>query len=160
MKIASRFPIKESKGLLTLVVLLHLSVSVLSFFIFNVSWQFGFALVSVLISYYFSIIQLKQITQAPDDLCWTGNQWLINVLNDKNKLVSRESVYLNILPSSWITSGFSLLKFRLESLDGANTEFVWFFSASNLGDRQYRELCYLCKQSLKNQSKENVVKLS
>jgi len=160
MKIASRFPIKESKGLLTLVILLHLAVSALSFFVFNFSWQYAFALVSILISYYFSIIQLKQITQAPDDLCWTGNQWLINVLNDKNKLASRESVYLNILPSSWITSGFSLLKFRHESLDSINTEFAWFFSSSNLGDRQYRELCYLCKQSLREQSKENVVKLS
>jgi len=160
MKIASRFPIKESKGLLILVVLLHLAVSVLSFFIFNFSWQYFVALVSVIISYYFSTQQLKQITQAPDDLCWTGNQWLISVLNDKNKLVTRESVYLNISPSSWITSGFSLLKFRLESLDGANSEYVWFFSSSNLGDRQYRELCYLCKQSLKELSKENVVKLS
>ncbi|PHS15894.1 MAG: hypothetical protein COA86_12800 [Kangiella sp.] len=160
MKVASRFPIKESKGLLTIVILLHLAVSVLSFFIFNISWQYGFVLVSLLISYYFSIKQLQQITQAPDDLCWTGNQWLISVLNDKNKLVSRDSVYLSILPSSWITRGFSLIKFRVVSFNDENTQFAWFFSASNLGDRQYRELCYLCKQSLKEQSKENVVKSS
>ncbi len=159
MKIASRFPIKESKGLQTIVILLHLSFAVLSFFIFNLSWQYGFALVSLFISYYFSIKQLKQITQAPDDLCWTGNQWLISVLNDKNKLLSQDAVYLKILSSSWITSGFSLLKFRLESLDGSNTEYVWFFSASNLSDRLYRELCYLCKQSLIEQSKENGAKL-
>jgi hypothetical protein len=159
MKIASRFPIKESKGLLALVIGLHFAVLVLSFIIIEVLWQFSFVFASLLISYYYSIKQLKEVTQAPDDLCWTGEQWLITLLNDKNKLDYRETAYLRISPSSWVTSRFSLLKFRIKSINGLNTEFTWFFSSASLGDRLYRELCYLCKQDLKEQSKEKVNKL-
>ncbi|MFT6733623.1 MAG: hypothetical protein ACJAS9_001812 [Polaribacter sp.] len=155
MKIASRFPIKESNGLLALVTIIHLVVLILSFIIIEILWQFSFAFAGLLVSYYYSIKQLKEITLAPDDLCWTGDQWLVTLLNDRNKLDYRETAYLRILASSWITSWFSLLKFRIESINGENTELVWFFSSASLGDRLYRELCYLCKQDLKEQSKEN-----
>ncbi len=160
MKIASRFPIKESKGLLGLVIFLHLLASILSFIILDYVWQWTIIFVSLMSSLYLSLKQLKTITQASDDLCWTGEKWMIRVKNDKNKLDYQESIYLDILPSSWITREFSLLKFKVDPFDGVNTEYAWFFSHSNLGDRQYRELCYLCKQSLKEQYKENDNKLS
>lgn len=158
MKIASRFPVKENKGLSNLINSLHILVAIVSFWKFEFTWQFGSALIGLSISYYYSSKQLKEITRASDDLCWTGEQWLITHLNSKNKLLFQETVYLRIIASSWITSRFSLLKFRLELDEDSKTEFVWFFSSESLGDRLYRELCYLCKQDLKEQARSNTDK--
>ena len=156
MKVASRFPIKESNGLLLMVNSLHLIILLLSFFVLGLSYLILIVVCSLIISYHFSIKQLKSITEGPDDLIWTGEQWLITFQNDKNKLSYQEPVYLEVLASSWVTSRFSLLKFSSESLqeqgNKKNQEFVWFFSASNLGDRYYRELCYLTKQSLREKT--------
>ena len=158
MKIASRFPIKESTGLLSLIALLHLSVFVLGFFILGISIQYSLLFISLIVSYHFSLKQLKNITEASDDLCWTGDQWLISMLNENNQLSFQESIYLELLASSWITSEFCFLKFQGESIEHANRKFAWFFSASNLGDRLYRELCFFAKQAIREETKRNIEK--
>ena len=143
MKIAARFPVKNYPPLSFLLVLFHFLLLLLAWVEFHFSWQLLIIILSLLVSAFYSIKQLQTITQSFDDLCWNGDSWLIQ---KDEKL--KGQVYLQLNPTSWISSHLALLNF---SSGGKN--FYWLFSRRELGERMYSQLIYLVKQNIKAQQK-------
>jgi len=145
MNIACRFPIKSNLELLVLIGSCHLFVMFVSWQIIYSFWANFLVSVSLMISAYFSYRNYLRITSAIDDLCWTGDSW---VMNDTQ--YGKGPRYMDLKVSSWITGQFCLLKF-----DDAGNEQSWIFSKKGLGERAFRELCYLAKRNLINIDKSN-----
>jgi len=140
MKIAARFPVKSNRFLYGGIILLHVGVFFTSFSLLNQLWALALVLFATIGSFYFSRKQYLLITNSPDDLCWSGEAWLMHT-NGSSEGVG----YLDLLASSWVTPFFCLLKFKQN-----DQEFAWFFTHRSLGDRLYRELCYLVNRNIKN----------
>lgn len=138
MNIAARFPVTESPWLFRLLILFHISFLVLGYF--TVGWHWGLMLIAVstIWSFFFCDRHYKTITNASDDLCWSGEHWLM-----QPEAQSGSVMYLSILPTSWISSFACLLHFEV-----SGRRFYWLFSKQSLGNRTYSELVYLCKLTL------------
>ena len=143
MKIAARFPIYSFLPVLIAIICVHLLLLFISISEFDLSWRQSVIVPSLVVSFYFSNKQYQKITQAPDDLCWNGDSWLMHK-DDKLKGV----FYLNIQPSSWTSTQLCLLRFSCDEY-----EFCWLFSRYQLGERMYSQLNYLVKQTLKSNRK-------
>ncbi|WP_196140873.1 hypothetical protein [Aliikangiella sp. G2MR2-5] len=142
MKVAARFPIKESFELKYFLLAFHLALLVVAV-VAEIHWSWRFAaILSVFLSYYFSNKNYLRITRAPDDLCWTGESWLMRGYSQ-----SQDSRYLDLIGDSWISGVASLLHFD----DGTHRHY-WFFSKVSLGARAYSELVYYARQYLKEKS--------
>ncbi len=142
MNIAARFPIKSSPELLLLLVVSHVGVFVSSFWLLNQLWMIVLVLVLSVTSFYFSFQQYLTITNSSDDLCWSGDNWLMHTGSIHNSIS-----YLELLSTSWVTPHFCLLKFIQDEEQKA-----WFFTRKSLGERLYRELCYTLKLGLDDKS--------
>jgi len=142
MNVAARFPIKTCPELLILLVITHIGVFASSFWLLNQLWMIVSVLVLAAISFYFSYQQYLSITHSSDDLCWSGENWLMHTGNEQNS-----TKYLEQLSTSWVTPYFCLLKFTQDGEQKA-----WFFSRKSLGERLYRELCYTLKLGLDEKS--------
>ena len=142
MNLAARFPIKSCPELLLLLVVFHIGVFVSSFWLLSQLWMIVLVLVLLAISFYFSFQQYLTITNSSDDLCWSGENWLMQTGSSQNS-----TSYLEQLPTSWITPHFCLLKFIQDEEQKA-----WFFTRKSLGERLYRELCYTLKLGLDDKS--------
>ena len=150
MKVAARFPVKTYTPLILAIVLFHIMLLLISLVEFGFSWQQIIVSVSLLISLYFSFKQYWKITQSPDDLCWTGESWLMHQGNKLNG-----AVYLDLEPTSWVSNQLALLHFSCT--DGvdvndsvtANKKYHWLFSRHELGERMYSQLVYLVRQNIK-----------
>jgi len=140
VKIASRFPIKSNWLLLSLILIAHLGLISIAFILLTNFWSLLLIIVSTIGSGYFSLKQYQSITRAEDDLCWSGENWLMQ--DHQLKTVS----YLDLMPTSWVTANFCLLKFEQN-----NVEKAWLFTRRSLGERLFRELCYLAKVEIGNQ---------
>ncbi|MDH5432495.1 MAG: hypothetical protein OEY19_00995 [Gammaproteobacteria bacterium] len=138
MKIAARFPIKENRLLQFLIISLHLFLLIFALNVFSFKWQFFLIFLLICISFYYSIKHYQRLTNAPDDLCWNGNAWLIQ-LDEKLKTIA----YLELQPESWISSHYCLLHF-----DDGKQKYHWFFAKNTLGERLYSQLIYLVKQDI------------
>lgn len=138
MNVAARFPIKSSPELLLILLAFHIGVFTSSFWLLNQLWTIALVLFLSMISFYFSYQQYLAITNSTDDLCWSGENWLMH--SDEKK---RSISYLELLPTSWITPHFCLLKFNHD-----NEQNTWIFVRVLLGDRLFRELCYTVKLSM------------
>ena len=143
MQVAARFPIKSNLLLMILIIASHLAVFLIALILLYSIWQILLITFLTLVSFYYSRIQYHSITNASDDLCWSGEQWLMH--NESSKYGAN---YLELLSSSWITPYFCLLKFKHDEKTMA-----YFFSPKYLGERLYRQLCYLVYLNLKNKNK-------
>jgi len=116
------------------ILLSHLALVV--FVVFSINhwtWQLVITCLSVL-SYYFSIQHYKSITTSSDDLCWTGEQWV---------MVDKKHRYMQLQQTSWLSSFASLLH-----LEDGEKKYYWLFTRNGLGDRAFRELNFLARQNL------------
>ncbi|TQV72827.1 hypothetical protein FLL45_15275 [Aliikangiella marina] len=145
MKVAARFPVKSSLSVFYFIVLLHLVLAVCSYLLFSFNWQLAIAVGTIALTFYISYRRYLQLTSAPDDLCWSGENWLVS---DPQR--SHSLVYLALLPQSWLSSFACVLHFN----DG-ETEHQWLFTRHGLGPRSYSELCYWVKYSLHEQIKQD-----
>jgi hypothetical protein len=150
MKVAARFPIKPFKPLYWGIIVLYTLCAVLAVFSMQAIVLLGVYPV-LAISIFYTLRHYRRLTSAPDDLCWNGDSWLIK---DSQQL----TVYLELQNDSWISRQATLLHFKarpaLLGVDPNLTqsrEFYWLFTLSHLGERSYRELCYLVKQNVKHQ---------
>jgi len=135
MNVAARFPIKSCPELLLLLVVSHIGVFASSFWLLNQLWMIVLVLLLSAISFYFSFLQYLSITNSSDDLCWSGENWLMHTDS-----IQSSTSYLELLSTSWVTPHFCLLKFIQDESQKA-----WFFTRKSLGERLYRELCYFSK---------------
>jgi hypothetical protein len=153
-KIAQRFPVKYHISLLLFILFTHFSFGITAYLTLSFAF-FMIIFFSLLVSFYYSWKQIKCITEAPDDLCWTGNKWCMNSLQSTSSMI-----HLDLLPSSWITSSFCFLIFSKKKHFYAQNGFlnklriffpeqkIWFFSIKTLGKNLYSELCYLTQHHL------------
>lgn len=140
MKVAARFPIKANLPVYWFIVTSHLGVLVVAMSHLASLSAVLLVLAVTVFSYGRSHTEYRKVTENDDDLCWSGDNWLVHIG------ISGESVcYLELLESSWITAEFSLLKF-----DGNGEETAWLFTRKSLGERLYSELCYLAHLNLKS----------
>ncbi len=139
MKIASRFPIKANASLLVLLIIGHLLVLVTGLTYLSTLSAMLLVLVVTGFSFSNSYSQYLKVTQNSDDLCWSGENWLVHDDDLQGNIC-----YLELLDTSWITAEFSLLKF-----DNTSEQFAWLFTRNSLGERLYSELCYLTRLNLK-----------
>ena len=140
MKVAARFPIKANIPLSYLLIVGHFSLLMVSIFYLN-SVTYILVIVAVTaFSYFTSYQQYLKVTEFEDDLCWSGENWLVHCKN-----VDEDVSFLELLETSWITAEFSLLKFNM-----ADEEIAWLFTRKSLGERLYSELCYLAKLDLRH----------
>lgn len=137
MKVAARFPLKQSAFLFSLIYLFHILLASLSFYQFGFIWQQGIVLLCLLISGYFCRQRYLSISSAPDDLCWSGDNWLMR----QGKL--NAICYLELTTTSFLSRYFCLLHFE------SNKQcYCWLFSRRALGKRLYSKLVYLVRQQL------------
>lgn len=139
MKVAARFPVKAFSFLAYFILLVHGLLLFVGILGLEFIWQHIVLLISLFFSVYFSFRHYQNITAAPDDLCWNGENWLIH-LDQQQKRVA----YLKLESDSWISGYFCLLH-----LSDDNKHFYWLFSRYGLGNRMYSELIYLARQYLK-----------
>ncbi len=146
MKIAARFPIKKSPYVLAVVIIIHGLLFVWSFIGWGINWQKLLLLFSLLLSCFYCFKHYQRITQSDDDLCWSGENWLMQALRTELKTSSsnKQIVYLRLENTSWVSRQLSLLHFS----DGDN-HYCWLFSRSQLGKKLYSQLVYLVKQNLR-----------
>jgi len=140
MNVAARFPIKANRPLIWLVYLCHIFVFIGGYSLINSLFSVFFILVACIISVFYAHKQYVRLTQSPDDLCWSGENWLMHEDNEQ-----RDIQYLDLLSTSWVTAQFCLLKF-----ESNNQSKAWFFSRKLLGERLFRELCYLVRLEMKH----------
>ena len=138
MKIAARFPVTESPWLFSLLILLHFSFLILGYATVGWHWSLLLVVISTIGSCWVCYKHYLEITRATDDLCWSGEHWLMNSEPQDGSVM-----YLNILPSSWMSSFACLLHFEV-----SGKRYYWLFSKPSLGERAYSELLYLCKLTL------------
>ena len=138
MNIASRFPVKTSVPLFSFLIISHVSLFLYCPILIHSFTLVLLVLVVTAISFWESLSQYRLITNAPDDLCWSGENWLMGSSN-----LNDEVSYLDLLCSSWVTPQFCLLNF---SCQGEHKS--WLFTKRELGERLFRELCYLIKFSM------------
>jgi hypothetical protein len=138
-KVAARFPVKVNYWLFSGLIGLHVFVAAITSYELNFDWLLIFPLLLISLSLRYSLTQFNHLCIAPDDLCWTGENWLINDPHELNP-----SLYLELSDKSLITSSFCVLKFQHKS-----REFVWLFSRWSIGERTYRQLCRLINAELK-----------
>lgn len=143
MNIAARFPIKPNYFLFCIITMMHVLVLILGLSLLSSVSLILIVLVVVSISLFYSSQEYTLMTNACDDLCWSGENWLMT--DSENSTVN----YLVLLETSWITPYFCLLKFSANEQQKA-----WFFSPYYLSDRLFRELCYLARLDIKNIEKE------
>ena len=124
-------------------MLAHISLLASSFWLLNQIWMVALIAILSAFSLYYSYCQYLAITNSSDDLCWTGENWLMH-----SGIGQNSESYLELLPTSWITPQFCLLKFIHNEQQKA-----WFFTRNSLGERLFRELCYMAKLSLNKKSK-------
>lgn len=142
MKFAARFPIKENIVLLRLLIFSHLILWLLTIFLLSSLSQILLLISIIGFSLQYSFQQYKQVTEYHDDLCWSGENWLVT------SEIHNEEIYLELKPTSWITEEFCFLKFKIQ-----NEEKAWLFTKNGLGSRLYSELCYLVRLNIKHQNK-------
>jgi|GEM_PF-2387548 len=145
MKIAARFPVKSSPLFAAMILLMHLFMVLAGWINFALSWQMGVLLVAISLSASYSLSRYRELTQAPDDLCWSGENWLIQA--------DGHTYYLQLEPASWMSRFACLLHFS-----AGNKRFYWLFTRYSLGSRSYSELCFLAKQNLSAQQKQDKTK--
>lgn len=136
MKIAVRFPVKNCPELILLCAGLHLIVAILALVTQMNWWLICVTIIAVIISWLVTLKQYTAVTSSSGDLCWTGESWLIAKEAESNSVE-----YIELNPTSWITSHYCLLKFNC-----GGYEKTWLFTNKHLGERAYRELCFLLKQ--------------
>lgn len=145
--VAARFPVKSDVVLLTFVIVAHIGVVAGSSWLINQWWMITVIVLTSLLSLFISIRHYRAITRANDDLCWSGETWLMHcqLVSESNGVNKGQVCYLDLLPTSWLTPNFCLLKFQQDE-----SEKAWFFSRRSLGERLYRELCYLVRLNMKD----------
>ncbi|MGX5174654.1 protein YgfX [Aliikangiella sp. IMCC44653] len=150
MKVAARFPIKPYKPLFWGILMLYILTAVLAAFSLQSRLLLGFYPV-LMVCAIFTIKHYRRLTSASDDLCWNGDSWLFQDAN-------QQTIYLELQATSWLSRYFTLLHFKaqpallsLEPNTPKTREFFWLFSLRYLGERSYRELCYLVKQNIRHQ---------
>jgi len=131
VKIACRFPVKSNFLLLALLLGIHLSILIVSWVWLDSLYKIALVMFAVFASLYFSIRQYASVTRSNDDLCWSGENWLMQ---------DNQTHYLDLQNTSWITADFCLLKFKSQ-----DKYFAWLFTRKSLGEGLYRELCYLAR---------------
>lgn len=139
--VAYRFPVKDSPPLLLAVFSAHLAVLIFGLYSFKFSWFSLLFLVALSVSAFLSYRQYLLMTRAPDDLCWSGENWLIQTGEQRKSIV-----YLDLLGSSWLSSFACLLHFKTEQKN-----YYWLFTKRGLGATSYRKLCYLVRQNVNKQ---------
>lgn len=142
IRIARRFPVKGWRLLKPVLLVLHLVFGLLCYLILGLSWMSALVFCSGLVSYLASIKHVEQISNAPDDLCWTGKNWLMQPSSPGGDL------YLTLQPGCWLSHFACLLQFKSE-----NQQHQWLFAKNELGDRLYSELVYLVNQQIRNSAK-------
>lgn len=143
MKIAARYPIKSYPWLLSGTLLFHLLILFTSVYFFGFKSSLLLIILSLIASAYFSVKHYNKLTTADDDLCWSGENWLISPQGEL-----KGSIYLTLLPSSWISANLCLLHFS----HGKN-KYHWLFSRSQLGDQLYSQLIFNLQRDLKSNSR-------
>ena len=138
-KIAARFPIKPNLWIVMMNFLIHGFLAAVCINLLIVNWWQWLTLITLCFSFFYTYQQTNRLFSAPDDLCWTGENWLMYRTN-----ANHDAMYLNLLDNSWLTSSFCLLKFSAEE-----KQFAWFFSRLSIGDRAYRELCRIVKSDMR-----------
>jgi hypothetical protein len=133
MNIAARFPIKAWPELFYAGVGIHIVAIFISLFGLSSAYLSVISLCVTIYSFWLSYHQYISVTQCKSDLCWTGENWVIS-----DTTQTSEIIYLSLQNTSWLTEGFCLLKFACD-----NQQFAWLFTKKHLGDRAYRELCYM-----------------
>jgi len=137
MKIAARFPIKANMFLLYLLIIGHMAVLLTSIYLLTSASAILVILTISAFSYSQSYEQYLKVTEFEDDLCWSGDNWLVH--GEYGKVC-----YLELMDTSWITQEFSLLKFIQEE-----QQVAWLFTRTQLGEQLYSQLCYLARLDLK-----------
>jgi len=148
MKVAARFPIKANIPLLYLLIAAHLVILLTSIFYLTSTSAILLILVISAFSYYHSHEQYLKVTEFDDDLCWSGENWLVHDEHDK-------LCYLELMDISWITQEFSLLKFIKDE-----QQLAWLFTRTQLGEQLYSQLCYLARLDLKLQNTNPSAKIN
>ena len=143
VNVATRFPIKSNNLLLVLLLVAHLLLGILAFYWFESLYKALIVTVTVLLSLFFSLKQYFLVTSSFDDLCWSGECWLMQ--EDSSNQIQ----YLDLMQTSWVTADFCLLKFASDS-----QEHAWLFTRRLLGERLYRELSYLVRSQLNSPSQQ------
>ncbi|TQV84994.1 protein YgfX [Aliikangiella coralliicola] len=151
MKTATRFPVKTAKLLVVAIGLFHVILLLVSFIFFGVSWYVLAIFIALLVSWFYSNKNYRKITNAMDDLCWSGENWL---MQSDERLGS--ITYLELQPDSWVSSFACLLHFSVGEKQSvgdkhlvSEKQYHWLFVKKNLGERLYSELVYLVTQDLK-----------
>ncbi len=140
VKVASRFPVKSHASLIVFVATVHCALLVIAWYELSCLWQKLLMLLILSISLIFSNRQYQLMVNAPDDLCWSGEHW---VMHSNQKL--KRLIYLDLLPSSWVSRYYCLLHFS-----NGDKHYYWLFSRHELGSRMYSELVYLVKMNIKD----------
>lgn len=138
MKIAARFPVKFSTGLLCYLLGFHLLLALVVAAVSEFTWGYFVFLSALLVSALYCYKRCLSMCRADDDLCWSGENWLMRS-NNRFKSI----VYLQLQPTSWVSRHACLLHFKT-----IDAEFQWFFSRRLLGESLYSQLIYLVKLQL------------
>jgi len=149
LRVAARFPVKSFQSLLVFIWLVHLLLAGLSIWIVDFSWWQLPVFVSLLFSLYFSVRHYHTLTRSPGDLCWSGENWLVQ--DDSSAVIE----YLRLAPNCWFSKSMSLIHLRTDE-----KSYTWLFTRAGLGKSLYSQLVYLAKQELAGQSKSSQSKSS
>ena len=140
LKIAARYPVKDCYPLKWFILVSHLGLGIVSAFAVNLLTLKLLSVAGVFVSYYFCNQHYKKITSSNDDLCWTGERWVMQSNGEKQ---------FNLLPSSWLSSHASLLH-----LDDGTKVNYWLFTQAGIGERAFRELNFIARQNLVEQTRK------
>jgi hypothetical protein len=152
MKIAARFPVTDYTFYFVMLLLLHVTILVFGLLTIGYEtddwlWQVSLLVFLVLLSLTFSYQHYLAITRAEDDLCWTGELWVMNFNQPLNS-----PHYLKLQPGSWISQRACLLHF----IDGEQ-QYYWLFSRASLGVSLYSQLVRLAKADIDQLSKRTEI---
>jgi len=134
--IAGRFPIKPCVWISRSITALYLMLLLASIYLIEPLWAIMLAFAATSFSANSFYKQQQQQNQIGEELCWTGKNWLVDQGECNHQ-------YLELDQSSWVTAYFCFLRFKKGEL-----EKTWLFCRKSLGERLFRELCYLIKQQL------------
>ncbi len=139
LKIAARYPVKDCYPLKWGILVVHIGLCLACVVAVKLVLLKLVSLLAVFVSYYFCIRHYKKITASHDDLCWTGERWIMQWNGEKQ---------FDLLPSSWLSSQASLLH-----LDDGGQIHYWLFTQRGLGERAFKELNYIARQNLVEQTR-------